>query len=163
AMAENVFPDFQFPKTSVQMFDEICTGYNSASGFINDTTVNRSTINRPEGWNASEINGWWSGFLPQTRDNHCAYTNAHAAYYLLQTLYTFKTKQAKWLDTALNVLNTAVKLQRDDGAFGYVFSSHEKKVVDWEGFGGCWFAAALPLAWKLTGDARYRSSAHRAL
>src|SRR5439155_9146116 len=34
---------------------------------------------------------------------------------------------------------------------------------DWEGFGGCWFAAALPIAWKLTGKDRYRESARRAL
>jgi hypothetical protein len=28
---------------------------------------------------------------------------------------------------ALNVLDTAVSLQRDDGAFGYIFSSTERK------------------------------------
>ena len=54
---------------------------------INDTALNRFTQNRPAGWNASEINGWWSGFIPQTRDNHCAYTNAHAAWYLLRTAW----------------------------------------------------------------------------
>src|SRR5262249_12408493 len=146
-----------------QMFDEICTGFNDASGFINDTALNRFTQNRPEGWNASMINGWWSGFLPQTRDNHCAYTNAHAAYYMLRTAWLAKHSgrdaRAEWARTSLRVLDTAVALQRQDGAFGYVFSSTEKKVVDWEGFAGCWFSAALPYAWKITGDARYRDAA----
>jgi hypothetical protein len=61
------------------------------------------------------------------------------------------------------VLNTAIDLQRHDGAFGYVFSHSEKRVVDFDGFAGCWFAAALPLAWRLTGENRYRESAERAL
>jgi hypothetical protein len=65
--------------------------------------------------------------------------------------------------TALRVLDHALSLQRGDGAFGYVFSARERKVIDFDGFAGCWFAAALPLAWKLTGDAKYRDAADRAL
>src|SRR2546430_1122350 len=80
--------------------------------------------NRPEKWNASEINGWWSGFLPNTRDNHCAYTNAQAAYYLLVDPALSRKRQ----EVALRVLDTAVELQRDDGAFGYIFSSTERRV-----------------------------------
>jgi hypothetical protein len=167
ALAEHLLPGMTFPKGSGQIFDEICTGFNKASGFINDTVVNNFTRNRPEGWNASEINGWWSGFLPQTRDNHCAYTNAHAAYYLLRTAWVSrawsKTDHRKWIDIARSVLDTAVELQREDGALGYVFSSREKKVIDWDSFGGCWFAAALVYAWKFTGEKRYLDSANRAL
>jgi hypothetical protein len=167
ALAEHVFPDLKLPKSSTAIFDEICGGFNEASGFINDTCINRSTVNRPEGWNASEINGWWSGFLPLTRDNHCSYTNAHAAYYLLQTTLMQRkwsaTPPGRWAQTALRVLDTAVDLQREDGAFGYIFSAREKKVIDWEGFAGCWFAAAAPLAWQITGDVRYRDAAARAL
>jgi hypothetical protein len=159
ALAERMFPDLKMPKSSSHIFDEICAGWNDASGFINDTTINRTTQNRPEGWNDSEINGWWSGFLPQTRDSHCAYTNAHAAYYLLKT----PQSRPEWTRTALRILDTALSLQRDDGALGYVFSSRERKVIDFDGFAGCWFAAAVPLAWKLTGNAKYRDSADRAL
>ena len=163
-LAEQMFPDLRMPKTSGQMFDEIASGWNDDSGFINDTTTNRSTRNRPAGWNDSVINGWWSGFLPQTRDAHCAYTNAHAAYYLLRAAaITPDAAPEQWTKTALRVLETAIALQRDDGAFGYVFSSSEPKVIDFDGFAGCWFAAALPLAWKLTGDAKYRDAADRAM
>ena len=35
------------PKSSSQIFDEICAGWNERSGFINDAAVNRSTHNRP--------------------------------------------------------------------------------------------------------------------
>jgi hypothetical protein len=157
ALAERIFPDLEMPKTSSQLFDEICSGFNDSSGFINDTCVNKSTQDRPAEWNQSTINGWWSGFLPQTRDNHCAYTNAHAAYYIL------KLGTAKWQATAFRVLNTAIALQRDDGAFGYIFSGREKKVIDFDGFAGCWFAAASALAWKITQQAKYLESARRAL
>lgn len=61
------------------------------------------------------------------------------------------------------MLDTAVELQRDDGAFGYIFSSTEKKVVDWEGFAGCWFAPALAIAWKLTGHGPYLDAAKKAI
>src|SRR5262249_8892201 len=118
ALAEVIFPDLKLPKTSSQIFDEICAGFNESSGLIKDAVINRFTRERPDGWNASEIDGWWWGFLPQTRGNHCAYTNAHAAYYLLNAPGLTRARQ----DIALQVLSTAVKLQRDDGAFGYVFS-----------------------------------------
>jgi hypothetical protein len=167
ALAERVFPDLKLPKTSSQMLDEICSGFNESAGLINDTCVNEFTQNRPAEFNQSKINGWWSGFLPQTRDNHCAYTNAHVAYYITRLLTKSarrdSTQQTHWLGTALKVLNTAVKLQRDDGAFGYVFSSREKKVMDYDGFAGCWFAAALVHAWKLTGEVQFRDAAARAL
>ena len=167
ALAEQILPDLAMPKGSARIFDEICGGFNDTSGFINDATLNRFTRDRPDGWNASDINGWWSGFLTQTRDNHCAYTNGHAAYYLLRTAWVKKQNgqdvPRNWIHTAVRVLDTAIELQRDDGAFGYVFSSREKRVIDWDGFAGCWFAAALPLAWQLTGHARYRDAAARAL
>ena len=163
ALAERIFPDLKFPKGSQRIFDEICTGYNEASGFINDAALNRFTQNRPADWNESEINGWWSGFLPQTRDNHCAYTQAHAAYYLLRTISVSKCDRPRWLETALRVLDTTIELQRDDGAFGYIFSSTERKAIDYDGFAGCWFAAALVYAWQISGQTNYRDAASRAL
>ena len=158
-LAQRIFGDLALPKTGEQIFDEICSGWNEASGFINDATINLSTQNRPQGWNESSINGWWSGFLPQTSENHCAYTNAHAAYYLLRV----NSDRPNWTKTALRVLDTAMALQREDGAFGYIFSSRERKVMDFDGFAGCWFAAALPLAWRITGEEKYRAAADRAL
>ncbi|MGC4033168.1 MAG: hypothetical protein QM754_15825 [Tepidisphaeraceae bacterium] len=166
-LASHYFSDLKMPKTGEEIFDQICTGYNDASGFINDTVVNRFTENRPTGWNESDINGWWSGFLPQTKDNHCAYNNAHAAFYLLRTAWCLqhwkKDVPKKWIDVAHKVLDTAVALQRDDGAFGYIFSSTEKRVVDWEGFAGCWFIPALVIAWRMNGNAAYLAAAERAI
>lgn len=164
ALAERLMPDLRFPKTAATIYDQICAGWNERSGLINDTCLNRFTRDIPEGWNASDINGWWSGGrVPLTRDNHCAYTNAHAAYYMLQTAVRLGESSDAWRLTALRVLDTAIDLQREDGAFGYIFSSAEKKVLDYDGFAGCWFAAALPLAWKLTGEQRYLDSARRSL
>ncbi len=177
ALAEHIFPDLKLPKGSTRLFDEICSGFNEASGLINDNAINRFTQNRPAGWNDSEINGWWSGFLPQTRDNHCAYTNAHAAFYLLKAARMYRSHGResggspgtcvagydKWIRIALRVLETAVELQRDDGAFGYLFNSQEKKGIDYEGFAGCWFAAALVQAWKTTNDSRFLESAERSM
>ena len=150
------------------MLDEICGGANEKSGLIDDAAINRSTHNRPEGWNDSQIDGWWSGFLPQTSGNHCAYTNGHAAYYLLRSAmrmreWSGEPPRRAWVAAALRVLDTVVSLQRDDGAFGYVYSPAAPKVIDWDGFAGCWFAAALPLAWRLTEQPRYRDAAARAL
>ncbi|HSV15874.1 MAG TPA: hypothetical protein VLI90_16545 [Tepidisphaeraceae bacterium] len=158
--AERIFSNLKLPKTGGRIFDEICTGFNAGSGFINDAALNRFTQNIPDGWNTSQINGWWSGFLPQTLNNHCAYNNAHAAYYLLRGA---TANDRQWIKTALAVLDTAVELQRADGAFGYIFSSTERKVIDWDGFAGCWFAPALVLAWRLTGSRRYLESASRAM
>jgi hypothetical protein len=164
-LAERRFPDLHFPKTGAHLLDEICGGFNPRSGLIDDTTINRSTRNRPAGWNDSSVNGWWSGFISPTRDHHCAYTNAHAAYYLLESALLDPTtaRTSRWTRTALRVLDTAVALQRDDGAFGYIFSRDERRVTDFDGFAGCWFAAALPLAFLVSDDRRYLDAAERAL
>ena len=166
-LAERLLPDLRFPKRPARIFDEILTGWNEASGFINDAAVNAFTRDRPGGWNDSVLNGWWSGFLPQTRDNHCAYTNAHAAYYLIAAAVAGvdlpRAARDGWVAGAVRVLDTAVALQRADGAFGYIFSAAERRVVDYDGFAGCWFAAALALAWQVTGDDRFRGPADRAL
>jgi hypothetical protein len=166
ALAEQLMPGFAFPKSPHGLFDEIAAGFNPSTGLINDTCVNRSTVNRPDGWNASDINGWWSGgILAHTRDNHCAYTNAQAAYYLLLSLPLAKSDEQRshWQSTAIRVLQTAVDLQRADGAFGYIFSGKQKAVVDFEGFAGCWFVPALVLAHRLTHDASHLDAAQRAI
>ena len=163
ALAERLLPGVRFPKSPAAILDQICSGWNDQTGLINDTCVNRFTRQIPEGWNKSDMNGWWSGQrVPLTRDNHCAYTNAHAAYYLLQSVAGGGSGEL-WRTTALRVLDTVIDLQRDDGAYGYIFSGKRKEVLDYEGFAGCWFAAAMPLAWKLTGEGRYLDSGRRAM
>lgn len=160
-LVEQLRPGFTFPKRPATLLDEIASGFDPATGFIRDTTVNRFTQDLPDGWNDSTINGWWSGFLPNTRDNHCAYNQGHAAYYLLKSAEIHPAATG-WRESALRVLESAVALQRDDGAFGYVFSGTEHRVVDYEGFAGCWFVPALVEAHRLTKDVRWLDAARRA-
>lgn len=165
-LAEEIFPDLKMPLNGRKIFDLITQCVNERSGMFYDNGLAAFTTNRPEGWNGSAINGWWSGFLPTTHDNHCAYTNGHAVYYLLARAARDRAKgleNTRYVSAALGVLDTAIDLVGDSGAFGYVFSSKEKKVVDWHGFAGCWFAAALPLAFELTGNNRYLFYATRAI
>jgi hypothetical protein len=103
------------------------------------------------------------GVFAGTRDNHCAYTNAQAAYYLLRAAQLGGGHAARWIEYALRVLNTARGLQREDGAFGYIFSSGQRKVLDWDGFGGCWFATGMCEAWRVTQDEGYLRCAGGAL
>ena len=70
---------------------------------------------------------------------------------------------AKWMDAAQKVLHTVMDLQRADGAFGYTYSTQERKVLDWSGFAGCWFAPALVYLYRLTGEERCLHSAEKAL
>lgn len=67
------------------------------------------------------------------------------------------------MDAAQKVLHTVMDLQRADGAFGYTYSTQERKVLDWSGFAGCWFAPALVYLYRLTGEERCLHSAEKAL
>lgn len=162
------WPELRFPKTAEQILDGITAVWNERSGFFNDV-AGASLVGIP-GLNGAimsgQINGWWSGFLPSTTDRHCAYTNGHAAYYLLKCARFLRRQggdATRWEQAALKVCDTVIELQRGDGAFGYLFSPQTKKVVDWDGFAGCWFAAALPFAYELTQNETYLKAARRAL
>ena len=176
-LAKRLVPELAFPKTPEQILDEVAGNFNPRSGLIGDTTQAEFAGEFAEHWPKFKVNGWWSGYLPETMDRHCAYTNGNAAFYLLKCAAFVTGRDGgpavldreaavppnHWTAAALRVLDTAIELQRADGAFGYLFSAERKEVVDWNGFAGCWFAAALPLAWKLTGNARYLESARRAM
>lgn len=154
-----------------QIVEEIIGGYQETSGFFNDVTRGDW---RKDG-SFSPVNGWWSGFH-LAENCHCAYTNGSAAYYILKLLCTFQDQKRKgklpdtrpgqrqeWQDAVLKVLDTVISLQRGDGNYGTTYACDRKAVLDWEGFAGCWFAAAMPYAYRFTGDERYLASARRAL
>jgi hypothetical protein len=116
--------------------------------------------------NGSRVNGWWSGY-GLTKDCHCSYTNGSALHYILKTI-VYLNRQGKefkkeWLDVALRVMDTIVFLQREDGNYGYTYSVSEKKVLDFNGFAGCWFAAAGAYCYEITGNEKYKESVDRAL
>lgn len=121
-----------------QLFDRIADAYNENSGLLNDLMAPNAA--------GSQVNGWWTGY-GLVKDCHCAYTVGSAIHYLTKTMdylhQNGKTCPAKWMDAAQKVLHTVMDLQRADGAFGYTYSTQERKVLDWSGFAGC----GLPRRW----------------
>jgi hypothetical protein len=113
----------------------------------------------------SGVNGWWAGYI--VKDCHCAYTNGSALYYLFKTLARIYQQDleinSKWLNIGLNVLDTVIHLQREDGGLGYTYATDKKQILDWDGFAGCWFAAAMSYAYILTNEKKYLHSAAKAL
>lgn len=147
----------------------IVNAWNPKSGFFNELTrawepPQRFLQNRPLEPD-SKNNGWWAGYF--LANQHSAYNNGTACYYILKTndflQRTGGTVKDNWLPAVLKVLETAVELQREDGNFGYAYCETEPRVDIWDGFAGCWFAAACAYAAKLSGVDRYRIEAERAL
>ena len=140
------------------LFDRIADAYNENSGLLNDLMAPNAA--------GSQVNGWWTGY-GLVKDCHCAYTVGSAVHYLTKTMdylhQNGKPCPAKWMDAAQKVLHTVMDLQRADGAFGYTYSTQERKVLDWSGFAGCWFAPALVYLYRLTGEERCLHSAEKAL
>ncbi len=136
------------------LFDEMADRINPATGLFYD-------LIRP--WNDSDVNGWWAGYM--VKDCHCAYTNGNGTYYLLKTYELLKKttgeEKRKWLESALTALDSAISMQRNDGCYGYTFSQMKPEVLDFDGFAGCWFAAACALAYKITGENAYLVSAEK--
>ncbi len=142
-----------------EMLDRIVGGYREESGFFLD-------LYAPVGEGLSgRLNGWWT-YYGLCRDCHCAYTQGSAVYYILKTILFLKKKgvtyRETWLEGCRKVLDTVVSLQREDGAFGYTYSALEKKVLDWEGFAGCWFVPGLLYLARLTGECSYVEAARKA-
>ena len=73
-----------------------------------------------------------------------SYTHLHE---ILKTVCFLKKRgkayPVNWLDTCLKVLDTMCMLQGEDGNYGYTYSTEEKKVLDWDGFAGCWFLPCM--------------------
>lgn len=157
-LPESTFDAYKSPK---QIMQEIVEGYNEKSGLFYDVIEPWS-----DKWPESRVNGWWSGFH-LAENCHTAYANGSAVYYLFKMLEFMEENLDEsndlWLETGLKVLDTVMALQREDGAYGYLFSEHEKKVVDWEGFAGCWFVSAFVYAYKFTAKDAYLNSAKSAL
>lgn len=141
-----------------ELFDRMVDGYNEKSGLLNDLTSPAA--------DGSRVNGWWTGY-GLVKDCHCAYTVGSGIHYLTKTMdYLHRTGRefsTRWLETSRKVLTTVVELQRDDGAFGYTYSTTAHKVLDWSGFAGCWFAPALVYLYRLTGEGIWLHAAEKAL
>jgi len=139
--------------------DRIVDCYNEKSGLFYDLMA-------PIDKSGSRVNGWWT-YYGLVKDCHSAYTVGSAVHYVLKTIAYLKKNghpwKALWLERCRKVLDTVIALQREDGAFGYTYSTEERKVFDWSGFAGCWFVPALVYLAELTGEAVYLEPAKKAL
>ncbi len=136
--------------------DRIARQVNPATGLFFDAC--------DENWNPT-VNYWWSSNT--NRDLHSAYTNAEAAAYLLRASM-FEQQHAgrtvaAWHDPALRACDVIIGLQREDGHCGYAYYRDRPEVADWQGFAGCWWAAAFCHAFQLTGRKSYLEAACRAI
>lgn len=157
--------DFGPRKNHADLIDLIVATYNPASGFFNDLTLDWR-LSKPF-WDkvalnaTSRNNGWWAGYV--VGNQHSAYNNGSACYYILKTIDFLRGQgrevKPEWLPAVLRVLENVMALQRVDGNYGYAYSETAPKVEIWEGFAGCWFAAACAFAAKLTADRRFADSA----
>ncbi len=149
-----------------ELLDRIVDGYCEDSGFFYDLAAGnpacKKTTDEDPG---SRLNGWWT-YYGLCRDCHCAYTQGSAVYYILKTILFLKGRglpyPEKWLARCRQVLDTVVSLQREDGAFGYTYCATERRVLDWEGFAGCWFVPGLLYLAELTGEETYVEKARKA-
>lgn len=139
---------------------------------ILDRIADPATINPASGWLfdiagdmlGRNVGGWWAG---PAGHHHFAYTNGEACAYLLHAYRYARDamglEHGDWRNTALKVLDRAIAIQRDDGNFGYAYSTETGELIDPDGFAGCWFAAALAQAFAITGEDRYLDAARRAM
>lgn len=147
---------FEEARSGEEITEEIVSGYNESSGLLYD-------LAKPS--HGSRVNGWWAGYL--VKDCHCAYTVGSAVHGILKSILLLQnqtgTYPSHWLEICRKVMDTVISLQREDGSYGYTYSETEKKVLDWEGFAGCWFAPCAAYLYHLTGELKYLKSAQKAL
>lgn len=149
---------FENAKTGEQLIDQIITAWNPKSGLLNDLVA-------PIDETGSLVNGWWI-YYGIAKDCHCSYNVGKAVFEILKTVMYLEKEGApypeQWKNTALQVLDTILSLQREDGNYGYTYSTEERKVLDWDGFAGCWFLPSMVYAYRLTGENQYLQSAKKA-
>ena len=149
---------FKKARNGWELFDQIADAFHEESGLLNDLVA-------PVDESGSLVNGWWIWYHI-AEDCHCAYNNGKAVHEMLKTAEFLHNRgeayPEHWLSVCLKVLDTIIALQREDGNYGYTYSHNEKKVLDWDGFAGCWFLPCMVYAYRLTGEEKYLDSARKA-
>ncbi len=138
--------------------DNICaTAINEKAGLLNEEYRNGK-------WN---VTGWWGVradcFNFGDKPFHSAYLNGQASYFLMKSFELEGAHQPQWLNTARVVLETALRNQREDGAFPVFFDPQTGDALDYDGFQPCWFVPGLVLLHKYTGEQKYMKGAMKAL
>jgi hypothetical protein len=103
-----------------------------------------------------QANNWWPD-LGQT-----ALINGHACY-LLMKMYEDDNDRTSWAQAAQSVLERVLPHQRDDGRFPHGFSPEDGSPTNFDGFGGCFFAAPLLMHHRFFGNDVMRDAAVRAI
>lgn len=112
-------------------------------------------------WNAR---GWWYNYLE--KPGHSGYVNGHACHYLLRAYMLeseYGVERIAWLDAARAVLDHVAEEQGDDGRFGYTYCEETGKILDGDGFSGCWFVPAFANLYRITREKRYLDIASNAM
>lgn len=138
------------------MLDWVAKAYNPASGLLWDVCGKHD---------GTRTDWWWSGIV--ISGCHAAYVIGSGVYYLIKSYIFCKdvmgVEHPEWLKTATAALDTMVKLQKDDGNFGYAYAADRQEMIDSEGFAGIWFATAMALAYRVTGRDEYLKSAAKGM
>ncbi len=147
---------FQEARSGEGIIERILHAVNPLTGLLYNYA-------KPKPGAASWNYGWWE----YAGDVHCAYTLGSAVHYILKAMDFLERVggdyPCTWLDVCRCVTDAVIDLQREDGSFGYTYSSTERKVTDWDGFAGCWFAPSAAYLFRFTGDQRYLDAAKKAL
>jgi len=120
------------------------------------------------------VPGWWA-YFNLVPDDHYAYLNGQAAFYLLEAAAITGAPAAQrslWKEAACAVLRHVQAYMIEDGSLPWSLSRKDGKPVDYDGFASCWFTAALARAAQLTESrpflkaaiksfSRYREDVHR--
>lgn len=107
--------------------------YNPASHMFYDIYDDK------KGWSK---NRWSESF------EHSGYINGQACYFFLRAYRNEKERgirRKNWLQAVIPVLHHVVDLQAPDGHFGINFALKDGRVINYEGFAGCWFVAPLAM------------------
>ena len=147
--------DFKDAMDGKRIFDRIVEAFNP----VTDMFYN---LYKPREGGDYNTSAW---FNKDKENKHFAYTLAEACYYILKTILLLKERGESfdplWLERTKKCLDTVVKLQRKDGAFGYSYWGDRKEAADFDGFAGCWFVPALINLHLVTGDKKYLNSAKK--
>jgi len=138
-------------QTAIGMIDKIATqARNPNTGFY---------------WDGYKLDEGWCGCYWLDGDPHSAYPNGQAAFFLTRAHMMEKDRgfdHPRWLDAAGSIVHAAIERQLDDGHFPLTVATDDGRVLDPDGFAGCWFAAAAALYAQATGDKAALHAAARA-
>ena len=108
--------------------------------------------------------GWGTGWNPKP-DLLQACTTSEAAWFLIQSIEYAKLQgidKPSWTSAAKWNIESALKIQRQDGNMGSYYNMLTGAVEEWDGAAGIMWIPAFLSAWRLFNDNRYLDAAIKA-